>query len=108
MGHPDVATEWAQPPSGAPYLTDAHNAADCFSPCDIIMNILQTMSTLLATDVHTGYISAWMESSMHGHKLARSSVSRFQLVLHACQDSSTIPYQSHNPGVDGCDDVVVV
>ena len=44
---------------------------------DNIMNTFQTMSTLLATDVHTGYISAWMESSIHSHKLAHSSVTDF-------------------------------
>ena len=42
------------------------------------------------------------------HKLARSSVSGFQLVLRPCQDISTIPYQSHSSRVVGCDDVVVV
>ena len=84
MRHPDVATEWAQPPSGAPHLTEAQTLQIAFLHGDKIMNTLQTTSTLLGTDVRTGYISAWMESSMHIHKLARSSVSRLNLsCVHA-------------------------
>ena len=30
--HPDVTPQWAQPRSGVPRLTEAHTAADCFSP----------------------------------------------------------------------------